>query len=192
MSWIKKGNNFLSDITKIELKKIYGREKNSKAKLRLLSALKRKNSETIDSIALSLEKPKTTIHDWLKRFEDNGLDKIYDKKQPGKSSRLTKEQLKELNEILNSSPEKQDLPFILWTTKLIQYIIIKKFNVKYEIWNIRKIVHNLKFVLKVPRQQNKKANEKLQEAFKKNLKLKYKIILNTDLRSSVLMKPTSP
>ena len=191
MAWLKKRDEFLVDISLSELKKMYHLEKNAKAKLRLLAALKRKEGNTLEEIASSLQKPKTTIHDWLRRLEDNGVKKLYDVKQSGKPAKLTKQQLEELEQILDDSPQKQGLPFILWTTKLVQYIIIKLFGVKYELWNIWKIVKKLNFSLKVPRQENRKVNKKLQEKFKVELKKKFNITLNLDSRSFVLTRRTS-
>lgn len=191
MARIKKGDEFLPSISKNELKKLYNSEKNSKAKLRLLSALLRKDGQTLDSIAYSVEMPKTTIHDWLKRFERGDLDQLYDIKQPGKPARLKKAQLVELDNMLSESPQKQDLPFVLWTTKLVQYLILKKFGVEYKVRQIRNLTHTLRFALKVPRQQNRKANKNAQAEFKKKLRQRYNIILNLDSRSSVLTKRTS-
>ncbi|MEA3515256.1 MAG: winged helix-turn-helix domain-containing protein [Nanoarchaeota archaeon] len=191
MTWLKKGNQFLIEISKQELNRAYNIEKNAKAKLRLLAALRRKEGNTLENIAYSLQKPKTTIHDWLKRLEENGVKMIYDIKQPGKPARLTKQQLDELEKVLNDSPQKQNLPFVMWTTKLIQYIIIKLFCVKYELWNVGRIVKKMGFNLKVPRQEHKKANKKAQEKFKIELKKKFNIILNLDSRSFVLMKHIS-
>lgn len=190
MAWLKKRDEFLVDISQSDLKKRYNLEKNVKAKLRLLAALKRKEGNTLEDIASSLQKPKTTIHDWLRRLEDGGVDKLYDVKQSGKPAKLSKQQLDELGKVLDNSPQKQGLPFVLWTTKLVQYIIIKLFDIKYEIWNIWKIVKKLNFSLQVPRQENRKANKKLQEKFKVELKKKFNITLNLDSRSSVLMKHT--
>lgn len=190
MAWLKKRDEFLVDISVLELKKMYHLEKNAKAKLRLLAALKRKEGNTLEEIASSLQKPKTTIHDWLRGLEDNGIKKLYDIKQSGKPAKLTKQQLDELDKILNDSPQKQGLPFTLWTTKLIQYIIIKLFGVKYEVWNIWKIAKKLNFSLKIPRQENRKTNKKLQEKFKAEIKKKFNITLNLDSRSFVLTKHT--
>jgi transposase len=191
MAWLKKGNDFLIDISKAELKNLYKQEKNAKAKLRLLAALRRKEGETLESIAFSLEKPKMTISDWLRSLEKKGINGLYDIKQSGQPSRLTKNQLDKLNKILDESPEKQGLPFVIWTTKLVQYIIIKLFGVKYVLRNIWFLVKKLGYNLKVPRQENRKANKKLQEKFKIELKKKYNIILNLDSRSFVLTKSTS-
>lgn len=191
MAWLKKGDGFLPDVSKEKLKKLYNKEKNAKAKLRLLTALRRKEGNTLDEIAISLQKPKTTIHDWLKRLEDKGLENLYDTKQPGKPARLTKQQLHKLENVLDDSPQKQGLPFVIWTTKLVQYIILKLFDVKYEIWNVWKIVKKLNFNLKVYRPEHKKANKKAQEKFKKEIKKKFNITLNLDSRSFVLTKHIS-
>lgn len=191
MAWIKKGEEFLPHISKTEIRELYKTEKSAKAKLRLLAALKRKNRETLDEIAFSLEKPKTTIHDWLKRFESSGFDQLHDVRQSGKPSRLTKKQLKLLDKILNDSPVKQGFPFVLWTTKLVQYLLLVQFKIEYKLRQIRNIIKEIGFTLQVPRQENRKANKKAQEKFKKNLKQKYNIILNLDSRSSVLTKHTS-
>lgn len=191
MVWLKKRDEFLVDISVSELKKKYDLEKNAKAKLRLLAALKRKKGDTLEDIASSLQKPKTTIHDWLRRLEDGGVEKLYDIKQSGKPAKLSKQQLDELKKVLDNPPQKQGLPFVLWTTKLVQYIIIKLFDIKYEIWNIWKIAKKLNFSLQVPRQKNRKSDKKLQEKFKVELKKKFNITLNLDSRSFVLTKRTS-
>ena len=191
MAWLKKGNVFLTEISRRELKSLYKHEKKAKAKLRLLAAIHRKEGKTLDEISYALDKPKTTIHDWLKRFESGNLGRLHDIKQPGKPAKLTKIQSKQLEKILESSPQEQNFPFVLWTTKLVQYLILTKFKVMYKVRQIRNITGGLDFVFKVPRQQNMKANKKAQERFKKNLKKKYGITLNLDSRSSVLMRRTS-
>lgn len=191
MTWLKKGDVFLSDVSVNELKKLYNQEKNAKAKLRLLAAIQRKNGATLDDIAFSLQKPKTTIHDWLKRFEQNNFSNIYDIKQSGKPARLTKKQEKELEIILSSSPEKQNIPFVIWTTNLVQYIILVKFKVEFKVRQVRNIIKKINFTLQTPRPEHRKANSQAQEEFKKKLKLKFNITLNSDSRSSVLMKHSS-
>jgi len=191
ITWLQKGDRFLSDISKGELKKLYGLEKNAKGKLRLLAAIQRREGKTLDDIASSLQKPKTTIHDWLKRLESKGIDNLYDIKQPGKPTRLTQAQEKELEKILDQSPEKQGIPHTTWTTKLVQYIILKMFNVEFKVRQVRNIIKKINFSLQTPRPENRKANKKAQEKFKVELKKKFNITLNLDSRSSALTKHTS-
>ncbi len=188
MKFTKRGEEFLPSVSKLYLKKLYKKEKDSKAKLRLLAIILRKEGKSLSEISSSIQKPLMTISDWLRRIETDGLHRIYSVKQTGKPSRLSRKQLKKLGKILEESPEKQGIPFKMWTTQLVQYVIKKVFDILYKIRNIRKIVKKLNFSLKVPRQENIKKNKKAVEEFKKNLKLKYNITLNLDSRSSVLMK----
>jgi len=190
MTWIKKSDKFLPDISKEKLKQLYDTEKNAKAKLRLLAAIQRKEGNTLESIAYSLQKPKTTIHDWLKRIDSKELNGRYDIKQKGNKSKITLKQREELEKMLDESPQNQNMPFTLWTTTLVQYIIYKRFNISYNQSAIWKIVKKLNFNLKVPRQENRKAKKKLQEKFKVELKKKFNITLNLDSKSFVLMKRT--
>ena len=190
MTWLKKEDEFLPNFSKLELNQLYKKEKNVKAKLRLLASIQRKEGKTLDYIASSLKKPKTTIHDWLKRLENNRIDKIRDIKQTGRPPKLSAEQKKKLVKILDDSPEKQDIPYVIWTTSLVQYIVNKLFNVLYKIRNIEYLVKEIGFTLQKPRPEHKKANKKAQDKFKKELKKKFNITLNLDSRSFVLMKRT--
>lgn len=191
MNFIKKGSDFLLDIPKDEVKKLYKKEKDSKAKLRLLAVILRKEGKSLSEISISIQKPIMTISDWLRRIENEGLHRIYSIKQTGKPSKLSKDQLDYLYGVLEKSPEEKGIPFKIWTTSLVQYVIKKLFDVLYKIRNVRKIVKKLGFSLKVPRQENIKKSSKRVEEFKKKLKVMYNITLNSDSRSSVLMKPTS-
>src|SRR3989338_2156687 len=191
MAWLKKNDSFLADFSKEKLNLLYSKEKNAKAKLRFLAAIQRKDGRTLDEIESSLKKPKTTIHDWLSRIDNGKLENIYDVKQKGNATRLTPIQLKELDTILSEKPTKYGIPFTLWTTTLVQYIIFKQFDVSYNQSAIWKITKKLDYNLKVPHQQNKKSSLKAKKLFKKELKKKFNITLNLDSRSSVLMKHTS-
>jgi transposase len=191
MKSTKSGSEFLPEVSKPRLKNLYNKEKDPKAKLRLLAVILRKEGKSLSEISSSIKKPIMTISDWLRKIEIYGLHRIYNIKQTGKPSRLTKEQLDRLDKILEDSPEKQGIPFKIWTTTLVQYVIKKVFGVLYQLRNVRKIVNKLGFSFKVPRQEHIKKNGKAVEEFKKNLKLKYNIILNVDSRSSVLMRSTS-
>ena len=191
MKSTKTGNEFLPEVSKQTLKNLYNREKDAKAKVRLLATILRKEGKSLSEISSSIKKPIMTISDWLRKIETDGLHRIHNVKQIGKPSKLTKEQLEQLDKVLEESPEKQEIPFRMWTTSLVQYIIKKLFGVLYKVRNVLKIVKKLGFSYKVPRQENMKKNKKAVENFKKNLKLKYNIILNEDSRSSVLMRPIS-
>lgn len=190
MSWIKKSEKFLPNISLRELRSLYKHEKKAKAKLRLLAAILRKEGKTLDEICFSLQKAKTTVHDWLKRLEDSGLTKIYDIKKLGKPAKLNSKQRDQLKKILSDKPIKQGIPFAIWTTQLVQYTIHKLFNVSYKIRNIEYLVKKLGFSFQKPRQRHKKASTKAQERFKKNFKERLGNTFHLDSRSFALTKRT--
>ena len=137
MKSTKRGEEFLPNVSKSDLKILYKKEKNSKAKLRLLATILRKEGKSLSEISASIQKPLMTISDWLRKIETGGLRRIYSVKQTGKPSRLSGEQLKSLEKILEESPEKHGIPFKLWTTQLVQYVIKKAFDILYKMRKYR-------------------------------------------------------
>jgi len=120
---VPKGEAFLSDYSIRKLTDTYHRERDAKAKIRLLAAIYRKEGKTYDEISLALKYPLTTIRDWLSLIHMEGISRKNDLKQTGKPKRLTDEQIKKLKPILLKSPEEQGFPFIFWTTKLVMGFI---------------------------------------------------------------------
>lgn len=192
MTWdLPKGVEYLPEYSIKDLNELYKAEKNSKAKVRLLAAIFRKEGKALREIGDLIGYAFNTVRDWLVRMHKFGLDSRYNKKQPGKVPKLKKEDLTKLDEILDNPPEKQGIPFTLWTTQLTQYIIYEKFGILFTPRHVRRIVKKINFSFQIPRQEHRKANKKLQEKFKVELKKKFNIMLNLDSRSSVLTKHTS-
>lgn len=189
--WTKRGNAFLAGVSLDHVKQWYKYEKNAKAKIRLLIVIKRKEGKSLTDISRETNQPKTNISRWLKRIEKKGFNGIYDIKQSGRPPKLTKKQKEKLKKILSKSPLKQNIPFTLWTSSLVQFIVHKLFNISYKLRNIEYLVKKLGFTFQKPRPRHKKANKKAQEAFKKNFKKKYGNALNWDSRSLVLTRHIS-
>lgn len=162
---LNKGKEFLSYVRLERLQQVYHREQNAKAKLRLLAAIRRKKGESIDEIATALEKPRRTIHEWLHRFEQRRLKAAYDKKQPGRPTRLTRSQLKQLRRELMRGPA--HVPSNLWTTRHVREHVEKKYHITYQRSNVFRLLHTLGFSVQQPRQQHYKTNKDLQDHFKK-------------------------
>ncbi len=191
MTIVHKGNNFLPSIDKAEIKSLYREEKNSLAKIRLQACLLRKEGNTLSYISSKVEYPLTTVGDWLRRINNEGLSGRYSIKQCGRPSRLSSTQKKELKILLQNSPEEINLPYIVWTTKLLLYYISEHYSIDYQIRQIEKLVHQLGFSIKKARPEHKKCNKALQEAFKKKFKQKFNQEFMMDSRSFVLMKSIS-
>lgn len=183
---LKRGPAFLSKVSMRELRSAYEKERNAKAKLRLLAAIKRKEGESIDTIATSISKPRRTVHGWLHRFEQRGLSGAEDKKQTGRPPRLKKKQLLQLMADLLKGPQACGYPEQLWSRRLVQVHVSKKFKLSYTEQHMRRLLHKLGFTCQKPRQRHYKAAPKRsQEHFKKRFVDSSENTKRADSRSAV-------
>jgi transposase len=188
---VPRGEAFLPNYTAKKLTDLYHRERNAKAKIRLLAAIFRKEGKTYDEIGLTLKYPLTTIRDWLSLIHIEGMSRKSDIKQTGKPKRLTDEQIQKLKPILLKSPEEQDFKFTMWTTKLVIQLIKKLYDVSYKPLQVRRILHRLDLSCQKPRPTHKKASKKAQEDFKKTSEKESNHTQKMDMRSYFWTKASS-
>jgi transposase len=186
--WRENAKEFLPDYTIENIEEMLKKENKTIVKNRLRACILRKQGFTLKETSFKLSKPLTTIGDWIRRIKNEGIERRYSVKQTGKPAELTKEQLKELEKIIEESPKKQEIPYKFWTNKLVKYIIEVKFKVVYLIRNVQRLTKKLGFSLQKPRPKNPKASTKKQEEFKKMLKKNFQIFINEDSRPLLLMK----
>ena len=188
---VPKGNEFLPSMELNQIMGLYKQEKDAKAKIRLQACIERKNGKTLDQISEKVHYPLTTVGDWLRRIHEQGMGRRYSVKQTGRPAWLSKKQKEEIKSVLDEPPEKQGIPFRMWTSKCMTYYISEKYNVFYKIRNIELLVHKLGFNFKKPRQEHIKANKEAQEKFKKKFEKNLNLTWKPDGRSYSLMKASS-
>ena len=186
-----KGNQFLSDISLKKIEEQYVLEKNAKAKIRLQCAILRKKGKSQPYISEVTGLPVTTVSDILKRFEKRGIDGCHAIKQKGQPKKLTTIQRVNLKKIVLSSPQKTGLPYVIWTTKLVSYVVHARFKTEYTPRQIGNILRSMNLTLQKPRPEHLKANKKLQKEFKKNFDGELKSLENQDMRSYFWTKAPS-
>ena len=183
LMYVQKGNGFLADFSLRQIEKKYDEEKNAKAKIRLQCALLRKKGKSQPYISEATGLSITTISDILRRFEKRGIDGCYAIKQKGQPKKLSSMQRVKLKKIILNSPIKAGLPFVIWTTKLVQYIIHKDFKVDYFAMQVHRLLKSMDISLQKARPEHIKANKKLQVKFKKNFDAELKFLEKVDMRS---------
>lgn len=189
--FVSRGETFLSGTSLTQLERLYAQEKQAKAKTRLQCAILRKKGESQPFVAEVTGLPVTTVSDILRRFEERGVKGCYAIKQQGQPPKLSAQQRAQLKNILSSSPQKQGLPFVVWTTKLVQYFIHKKFGVSYVMKQVYHVMEFLGFSRQKPRPHHLKANLRLQAQFKKNCGQDFGDLGHLDMRSSFWTKARS-
>lgn len=186
--FVSKGNGFLLNFSLEVLEDKYAQEKNAKAKIRLQCAILRKKGKSQPYLSEVTGLPVTTISGILRRFEKRGIDGCYAIKQKGQPKKLSLHKRAKLKNILSKSPEKQGLPFVVWTIKLVKYFLKHKFNIEYVTMQVHRIIKELDLSLQKPRPEHIKANKKLQAQFKKNFDDELKNLCEQDMRSPILTK----
>lgn len=190
MAYVSKGFDYLSNITKEELLKLYKKEKDSKACIRLLCAIHRKDGKSLSEIGEILYIPTSTVSDHLRRLSID-FSNLYDKHNQQRPYRLTQREHELLINAIKNSPEKSGYPAIVWTTKMILHYIKNNFGKNFTEHGLRKLLYRANFVLIKPRPYNNKGNKKQQEEFKKNFPKILNDICKMDMRSSLWMSQDS-
>lgn len=177
---LPKDKEFLPAVSRQRLQKLYDSESNAKPKIRLLSAIHRKNGKSIDEIAYLLSKNRRTVHSWLVRFNKRGIDAKDSIKQPGKIPALTLKQRQKLVKILERGPPHN--PSGLWVTKEVRELIVKKFKHQYVKQHVWRLLVSLGFTMQRPRKRHyQRPSDKEIAQFKKKLDGKHNITVRKDL-----------
>ena len=189
--FVKKGAVFLSDVPIETLEERYEKELHPKAKIRLQCAVLRKKGRHLPFIAEVTGRPIQTVSGILRRFEKRGIDGCYAIKQDGQPKKLSVGQRVRLKKIVSKSPDKVGLPFKIWTTKLVRYIVYKLFHVDYVVIQVHRLLKSMGLSLQKARPEHLKANKKLQAEFKKNFNEELRSLGNVDMRSYFWTKQRS-
>lgn len=182
--FVAKGGDFLPEVSLRELQALFSDEKNPKAKIRLQCAFLRKKGKSQPFISGVTGLPVTTVSAILRRFEERGLAAAHALKQTGQPSKLSANRKKRLKDAISCSPERHGLPFVVWTTKLVQYYIHRSFKVFYSLRQVQNTMKGFGLSLQKPRPEHVKASKELQKRFKKNFDEELKNLCRQDMRSS--------
>ena len=165
---IPAGHSFLAGTGAPYLRKLQRAETDPKARLRLLSYVMRKDGASIRQIGGALNKPYSTVRDWLVRGMQRGICGRYDEQMPGAPSRLDAQQLEGLKGDLMAGPQECGFESGLWTAKLLAAHIRKKYGVQYASSGIYEMLHRIGFSWQTPRPRHpKSASEPEKREFKK-------------------------
>lgn len=181
--YVAKGSEYLPEITIDTLYSAYKNESDGKSKIRLQCAILRKKGKSQPNIAEITGLPQTTVSGILNRFVSRGIKASKAIPQNGQPKRLTSKQEKNLKTILSKSPEKVGIPFTIWTTKVVQYLLRKKFGVRYVIRHVNRLLKKLGFTMQKARPQHRLANQELQAKHKKKFDEEFATLGPVDMRS---------
>lgn len=100
------------------------------------------NRQEISSgLRLSVE----SIRLWVGAFLLHGVSGLMSKRPPGRPSKLTRSQKKELERTIEAGPSEAGFPGNCWRTPMIQCLIYERFGVLYSVHYISQLLKNMGF-----------------------------------------------
>jgi putative transposase len=149
-------------ITKTSFEKIYRNEPDTKTKERMLLVLNVVYNNIIPSqAARDLHRSRAWASDWLKRYDEEGIEGLKDRTKSGRPIGMSEEIIYQIKKELKESNRG-------WTTKQVEELIIKKSGIKYHYTHIYRILRKWGFKQKVPRKVHvNTASREEKEEFKK-------------------------
>lgn len=108
-----------------------------------------------------------SIQNWVSLFEKKGFSGLMDKPHPGRSSRLTSEQIAEIDTALRFTPEEYGLSGHLWDGKTLSVFIHQKFDVKLGVRQCQRLFRQLGFRYRKPRPMIAGTEQSIKDEYKK-------------------------
>ena len=100
---------------------------------------------TVSDAAHMLALGEQTVRDFLNHFLWRGVASLAYKRPPGRPSKLTKTQRKELTALIKAGPQASGYPSGCWSATIIQDLLQRHFGVVYHPHYICTLWHNLGF-----------------------------------------------
>lgn len=132
-------------------------------------------------IAEILGREYETVLEWVKAYNENGLQGLNSVKPTGRPSSLIEEQQNEVKHTVQMSPRKLGLKFSNWNCKNLGWWIFKIFHVKLGREAIRLLLHKLGFVLIKPTYKYVLADKHERKRFLRRFRHKIKTLTKHDL-----------
>ena len=112
---------------------------------RVISILMVSDGQSYSYITSILQVSGESIRLWVLNFLLYGCDALRSKKSPGRKSKLTKTQKKQLSDLISAGPSEAGYPGACWRSPMIQDLIFKKFGVFYSVFYIAQLLKNMGF-----------------------------------------------
>jgi transposase len=153
--------DFLKDI---DFPSLIAKEQNDRMRIRLMALSHINNGGNPTQTAKYLHVSRRMANEWVKRFNEKGIDGLIEKPRSGRPRALSTEQLEKLKEYVVSHAIKPD-GGRLKVTLVIAYIE-QEFGVSYSLTNIYCLLHRLNFSWSTSRSKHPKQSQDAQEDFK--------------------------
>lgn len=154
--------HFLKDI---DFPSLIAKQQNGRMRIRLMALSHIKNGANRTQTAKYLQVSRRMVNEWVKRFNEEGLDGLKEKPRSDRPPALSTAQLKKLKAYVVSHAIKPDGGRLKGT--LVIAYVEQEFGVSYSPTNIYRLLHQLDFSWITSRSKHPKQSQDTQDEFKK-------------------------
>lgn len=126
---------------------------------RLHAVVLNMEGNTSIKVADVLKAPRSKVSEWLKLYAVYGVEGLLEGHRSGRPSELSKQQITEITDIVDSGPVSYGFTSGVWTSPMITRVIHDEFGVQYHPGHVRKILHEIGFSVQRPKRMLAKADE---------------------------------
>lgn len=149
----------------IDFQTLIAQETNGRMRIRLLALAHIKDGANNTQTAKYLKVSRRSVNDWVKRFNEEGLDGLKEKPRSGRPCSLSPKQLQQLKIYIQENSIKPNGGRL--NASMVCDYIKDEFSVEYKLKNIYRLLHQLNFSWITSRSRHPKQSKAVQEAFKK-------------------------
>jgi len=118
--------------------------------MRVLGLIKLIEGKNKKEISQFFNCHRNTVHDWVERVNREGIAGLDEKEGRGLKGRLSLEQKNALRTEITSSPKSCGFAENIWTGKVLQEHLRKKYHLSYKKTAVYEMFHELGFTLQRP------------------------------------------
>lgn len=149
----------------IDFPSLIAKQQNGRMRIRLMALSHIKNGANRTQTAKYLQVSRRMVNEWVRRFNEEGLDGLKEKPRSGRPRALSTEQLKKLKAYVESHAIKPNGGRLKGT--LVIAYVEQEFGVSYSLTNIYRLLHQLGFSWITSRSRHPKQSQDAQDEFKK-------------------------
>ena len=101
-------------------------------------------------IAEIVRKNDGTVRRWIKRFNAEGINGLYDVPRPGTPKKVTREYRRQLLEIVRRRPRTLEQPYSMWTSKRLADYMAEETGLRVSAETVRRVLKSGGIVLRRP------------------------------------------
>lgn len=154
------------DIAPENLRRLAKLESDARVSRRLLALANALDGMDRATAARSAGMDRQTLRDWVIRYNEAGVEALFDDWGDGRPCRLNEIQLAELKVIVLAGPNPKTDTISAWRVRDLCRIVEERFGVCYHLSGLTRLLHTLELSWQTPRPQHPRSDPEAQASFK--------------------------